>query len=132
MDCKYFPAVLAVADLVFSCSRPIIDQQGRVVAGLVGQPKDPSYTAAADAAFLSILKEGEAASFHPEETLHYRGAFPAINVRVMHGKGTKAPVYLNNHHHGSMMDRLLADANVQRLATFASSESKFLTRPVLL
>lgn len=124
MASKPFFTISAVSHLNFSCSRPIVDKKKRVVAVLAGQPKDAGYATATDAAFLSIIKEGDAASFHPKETHHRRGAFPAINVGVTHGKGTKSPVYLNNHQHGPMMDRLLADPNVQRLAAFASSESK--------
>lgn len=89
---------------------------------LVGQPKDTNYAAAADAAFESIIEEGKAASFTPKESAHRRGAFPAINVGVTHGKGTLAPVYLNNNRHAQMIERLLENPSLQRLATFASCE----------
>lgn len=91
-----------------------------MVAALVGQPKDDGYAAAADAAFAAMVEEARATSFLPTQSLHRRGTFPAVNVGVTHGKDAQAPVFLNNHQHTEMMDRLLGNASIQRLAAFAS------------
>lgn len=122
MDCKFIIVFWPLAYHRFSCNCPIVDQKGRIIAVLVGQPKDASFISAAETVFESMVREGKAASFLPKETLHCQGAFPAINMGVTHGKGTLAPVYLNNHRHTPMMERLLDDPAVQRLAAFASGE----------
>ncbi|TFK76059.1 hypothetical protein BDN72DRAFT_867771 [Pluteus cervinus] len=68
-----------------------------------------------------MLREGEAADFHKKEKDHRRGVFPAINIGVTHGKGTPHPIQLSAGTHSAMMRRLLEDADMQRLAFFASA-----------
>lgn len=101
---------------------PIVDSDGRIIAVLVGQPRDERYKQSADAVFDLLTEERETAVFDDHETQHRRGNFPVLNVGVTHGTGTQAPVYLNNQRHAEMAERLLADTNVKRLAAFASGK----------
>lgn len=67
-----------------------------------------------------MLEEGSREYFEPEERQHRRGNFPAINVGITHGKGSPVPTNLANQGHQELVERLLADAGVKRLAAFAS------------
>ncbi|KAJ6473442.1 hypothetical protein C8R47DRAFT_987457 [Mycena vitilis] len=100
--------------------RPIIDCHGRIIAVLVGQPKDPTYATAVKAAYSTITQEGLAARFPADMRKHRRGLFAAINVGLSYGKGQTAPSWLRNDY-AELTDRLLADKNVIRMATFASA-----------
>ena len=72
--------------------------------------------------FHRIYNEGRRERFSQSECNHPRGAFPAINVGMTHGKGTIQPVNLNNVNHSAMVQRLLADEDIQRMAGFASGK----------
>ncbi|TFK18416.1 hypothetical protein FA15DRAFT_565693, partial [Coprinopsis marcescibilis] len=50
---------------------------------------------------------------------HRRGRFPAVNVGTSYGQGSKKPANLR-HHDVELVERLLRDKDVQRLATFGS------------
>lgn len=100
--------------------RPLLDRLGRIYSILVGQPRDETYLASAHRCHKKILEEGCCEHFEPEERRHCRGNFPAINAGITHGKGLPAPTNLSNNGHREMVERLLADADVNRLATFAS------------
>ncbi|RDB20133.1 hypothetical protein Hypma_012874 [Hypsizygus marmoreus] len=102
-------------------SRPLLDDNGTVLAALVGQPPDPSFRRAARRAFETLMREGQAAGFRREEMSSRRGQFAALNVGVTYGNRTTQPVTLNDHEHADMVSRLLADADFQRLASFASA-----------
>lgn len=51
---------------------------------------------------------------------HRRGQFPVVNVGVTHGNGTGAPVNRSNRGVTDLVDRLLENSDVKRLADFAS------------
>ncbi|KAG6849243.1 hypothetical protein H0H93_010125 [Arthromyces matolae] len=104
-----------------SVSRPIVDKEGRIIAALVGQPQDPSFSKAATSAYETIAREGNAAAFRREESIHRRGPYPAVHCGVVHAKGTTEPVDVNCRRHAAMVNRLLADPNIRRLASFASA-----------
>ena len=93
-----------------------------MTVALVAIPKDLSYRSATKRAFHRIYNEGRRERFSQSECNHPRGAFPAINVGVTHGKGTIQPVNLDNHNHSPMAKRLLADEDIQRMAGFASGK----------
>ncbi|KAF8961281.1 hypothetical protein BDZ97DRAFT_1921353 [Flammula alnicola] len=82
--------------------RPIVDKNGRIIGVLVGRSDDPEYDRAAERAFSTILEEGRKGTFRPDEVQHHRSATPAMNIGVMHGKGTLKPVNLNNHQNTEM------------------------------
>lgn len=94
------------------------------MVALVAIPKDPGYRGATRRAFHQILNEGCKEQFSKPECNHPRGAFPAVNVGITHGKGTTKPINLDNHDHTPMIQRLLADEDIQRLAGFTSGQSE--------
>jgi hypothetical protein len=101
--------------------RPILDSEDRVVAVLAGRPKNPRFLEAADLACRAIFEEGKSVSFKHSERNHVRGLFPAINVGVARPPGSPEPANLSAH--PQMVARLLANSNVQILASYASCGS---------
>jgi hypothetical protein len=99
---------------------PLVDANGHVFAVLVGQPKDPAYTASTCKAYDAIIREGIAASFLSSMKHHHRGLFAAINVGLSYGQGQVVPSWLHNDEYDGVADRLLANEHVARMATFAS------------
>ncbi|RDB21164.1 hypothetical protein Hypma_011940 [Hypsizygus marmoreus] len=87
-------------------NKPLLDNTGTVIAVLVGQPLDEGYRRAAA---------------NPPSTWHY----PALNVGVTYAKGMGEPATLNDREHSAMVSRLLADEDIERLATFASAAFQF-------
>ncbi|KAJ7161982.1 hypothetical protein C8R43DRAFT_880570 [Mycena crocata] len=104
--------------LPLSDARPLVDAEGRIFAVLAGQPRDPMYAAAVARAYDTITKEGDAAYF-PYDMRHHRRA--AINVGLSYGKGQKVPSWLGTGPYAAMMERLLGDEDLKRMATFASA-----------
>ncbi|KAG6849652.1 hypothetical protein H0H93_006573, partial [Arthromyces matolae] len=102
-------------------SCPLVDRDGRIIGVLVGRPHSQSYMDAADAVYELIVAEGLQAAFRPNEQEHRRGPFPAVHCGIVHAKGTTEPMNVNSRRHVDMINRLVADKNVQRLATFASA-----------
>lgn len=89
----------------------------------MGQPADSTYRDAAARVHEAMMTEADKAVFKRSQTQHARGHFPAINVGITHGVGTTSPLILSQGDHQGMVDRLLANKDVQRLATFGSSQS---------
>ncbi|KAJ7886685.1 hypothetical protein B0H13DRAFT_2235202 [Mycena leptocephala] len=110
------------AHLTLSSSdpQPLVDVHGRVFAVLVGQPRRDRYAASVAAAYNTITREGMAARFPAPMYKHRRGLFAAINVCLSYGKGQTAPSWLQTNH-DDLADRLLANPDINRLATFASA-----------
>ncbi|KAJ7093862.1 hypothetical protein B0H15DRAFT_776299 [Mycena belliarum] len=102
-------------------SRPIVDAHGRIVAALAGQPRGPDYAAAAARAFSALETERKAANFKAEMAQHRRGGYVALNVGLSYGQGQRAPSLLRNGAYGALLSRLVGNADVIRLATFASA-----------
>ncbi|PPQ67439.1 hypothetical protein CVT26_007233 [Gymnopilus dilepis] len=102
-------------------SKPYFDSEGRLVCVAAGRPDDARFLAAADAVFEHLAVAGKAAAFRKSHVEHPRGAFPAVNVGITHGQGTQRPVNLQTHELKGVVEELLADENVQRLATFGSA-----------
>ncbi|KAK0502400.1 hypothetical protein EDD18DRAFT_1065079, partial [Armillaria luteobubalina] len=100
---------------------PIVDCQGRIVVVMVGQPHDPSYSAACMEAHDTILCEGAAANFCKPSNNHRCGGFPAVNIRILYGKGQKAPSRLQNGTLAAIINRLVGSEAVMRMATYAST-----------
>ncbi|KDR76661.1 hypothetical protein GALMADRAFT_22471, partial [Galerina marginata CBS 339.88] len=96
-----------------------VDKDNRIFTVLVGQPDDEGYSKSAAAVYELLKAEAGRAGLVAAE--HRRGRFPVMNVGVTHGNGTEEPVNRNNREHTDVADRLLADPNVKRLASFASS-----------
>ncbi|KAJ7791036.1 hypothetical protein B0H14DRAFT_2276728, partial [Mycena olivaceomarginata] len=49
------------------------------------------------------------------------GPFPAVNCGITYGKGQRVPKRMNNGVHVWLIERLLGNPDVQRMATFASA-----------
>jgi hypothetical protein len=75
---------------------------------------------AADRAANAIQSEGKGAKFSQAEVKHRRGHFPAIAVGISSGNGQTVPERLKHERHAHMVERLMANPSIIRLATFAS------------
>ncbi|KAJ7254621.1 hypothetical protein B0H12DRAFT_1016828 [Mycena haematopus] len=101
--------------------RPLVDNQGRIFAVLVGQPDEDGYGAAARNVFDFIKREGFATHFPASMRHHRRGLFAAINVGLTHGKGQLTPTWMDNGEYTGLAARLLAHQDIIRMANFASA-----------
>ncbi|KAJ7889895.1 hypothetical protein B0H14DRAFT_2336659, partial [Mycena olivaceomarginata] len=101
--------------------RPLFDSQGRIFLVLAGRPVADGYAAAATRAYEFMKTMGTAAGFSASMRHHRRGLFAAINVGLTYGKGQDAPTWLDNKHHTRLAEDLLANKDLARMASFASS-----------
>ncbi|KAJ6513497.1 hypothetical protein DFH09DRAFT_1433163 [Mycena vulgaris] len=83
--------------------RPLVDAAGRVFAVLAGQPR-------------------HATAFPRDMRKHRRGLSAAVNVGLSYGKGQRVPGCLKTDY-DLMLDRLLNNPAIERMATFASDRS---------
>lgn len=97
----------------------------KIFAVAVGRPDDAAYDAAYEEAYAAMLKAGQEGAFTEEELSHRRGEFPAVNVGISYGHGAQAPHNLRTHHHTAMLQDLLHNPGVTRMANFASSKCMF-------
>lgn len=106
-----------------SCSDPrlIVDNKERIVAVIVGQPHDPSYSAACMDTHDQIMQEGAAANFRKGPSRR-RGRFPAVNVGISYGKGQRVPSRLQNGALATIVNRLIGSEAVMRMAAYASGK----------
>ncbi|KAG6851995.1 hypothetical protein C0991_004349, partial [Blastosporella zonata] len=102
-------------------SKPLICKDGCIFAVLAGQPDSVSYAEACRLAYETIMEEGKAADFSNAQLHHKRGDFPAVNIGVTMGLGATYPTNLQTGKHNDMLQRLLANPNIQRLANFADT-----------
>ncbi|KAJ7084525.1 hypothetical protein B0H15DRAFT_751412, partial [Mycena belliarum] len=102
-------------------ARPIVDAHGRIVAVLAGQPRGADYAAAALSAFDVLEEERKAANFRAAMATHRRGGYVALHVGLSYGKGQRVPSWLDNGAYNPLLERLLANPSINRLATFASA-----------
>ncbi|KAJ7832587.1 hypothetical protein B0H13DRAFT_1654163 [Mycena leptocephala] len=98
---------------------PLLDKHGRIIAVLAGRPNRDAYLASATAAFHAICSAGLGAQFPAALRQHRRGLFTAINVGLFYGKGQATPCWLNNKEYTPLVDGLLVNGDVRRLACFA-------------
>lgn len=100
--------------------RPLTESRGKIGAVLAGRPNDPTYLDDCNAAYNAIQSEGTSAHFHLQEPpKNRRGKYVSLSVGVSHGQGTTEPVNLKNTVHESMLDRLLSNKSIMRMAAFA-------------
>ncbi|KAJ7681383.1 hypothetical protein B0H17DRAFT_1138539 [Mycena rosella] len=103
-------------------SRPLVDARGRIFAVLVGQPRgDPGWDAAVSDAFRHISAEGRAANFPAFMAKHRRGLFAVLNVGLTYGKGQTVPSRLFDSNYAGIIDRLLGNLAIQRMASYADA-----------
>ncbi|KAG6819797.1 hypothetical protein H0H93_008551 [Arthromyces matolae] len=102
--------------------KPLVSDDGRVFGVLVGQvANDRSWIASCQKAFEAIQEGGDHEDFVEAETQHCRGNFPAINVGVTMGFGATYPTNLSRGAHTKMLDRLLKDPHIIRIANFVDA-----------
>ncbi|KAJ7823994.1 hypothetical protein B0H14DRAFT_3088842 [Mycena olivaceomarginata] len=105
-------------------ARPLVDNASRIFAVLAGQPDDDKWCAAVCRAYDFIKAEGIGADFPAAMRKHRRGLFAAINAAINvglgYGKGQRLPTWMDNKQHTPMVNRLLAQEDINRLANFAS------------
>ncbi|KAJ6549028.1 hypothetical protein DFH09DRAFT_926354, partial [Mycena vulgaris] len=101
--------------------RPLVDNQGRIIAVLAGQPRHDAYREAVERAFRAIRDAGDEARFPASMRRHRRGLFAAINVGLSYGKGQTTPGWLNNKEYTGLTEGLLANTDIGRLAGFADT-----------
>ncbi|KAJ7073290.1 hypothetical protein B0H15DRAFT_957355 [Mycena belliarum] len=102
-------------------ARPLVDARGRIFAVLAGQPRDAGWASAVERVYRVVSAEGTAASFPAKMHHHRRGLFAAVNVGLSYGKGQRIPSRLLNPRYDLMLDRLLKNPDIDRMATFASA-----------
>ncbi|RDB30932.1 hypothetical protein Hypma_004908 [Hypsizygus marmoreus] len=100
---------------------PIRDRHGLVIAVLGGRPADISYVQDADAIYYAIMSEGQHAKFSAKASQSRKGAFAALNVGVSYGNGQERPSRLNTGKHAAMLERLVSNPALQRIAAFQSA-----------
>ncbi|KAJ6546007.1 hypothetical protein DFH09DRAFT_927467 [Mycena vulgaris] len=96
MNCEPFPCSCSLIDAFPSTPRPLVDNQGRIIAVLVGQPRHNAYREAVERAFWAIRDAGDKECFPASMRRHHRGLFAAVNVGLSYGKGQMTPGWLNN------------------------------------
>lgn len=69
----------------------------------------------------------QAADFSDEQKVHRRGEYPVLNVGVSPGQGSCAPLNLNLHGNQHVVDELLNDPDVKRMAAYQNCMSHFLS-----
>ncbi|KAF6743135.1 hypothetical protein DFP72DRAFT_828953, partial [Ephemerocybe angulata] len=96
-----------------------------ILVVLVPQLDDPAYVSSVIRATETILREGEDAQFTPEELEHRRASeSAALNVGPYYGGGATEPGNIRNGRHTAMLERLVADPDITRMASFADATFK--------
>lgn len=75
----------------------IIDDEGRIIAVLVGRPVGDDWPYVVAGLEAAINQLGKAAKFTEEECDHRRGPLPAMDFGVSHGGGQKVHQYFLGH-----------------------------------
>ncbi|KAF9549163.1 hypothetical protein CPC08DRAFT_648268 [Agrocybe pediades] len=100
---------------------PVLDKDGRIALVCAGRPNDSSYDESARKACEALLREASATTFRREEINHKRGVYPVVNAGITYGNGPIEPIRLNNGKHADVVERLLENPDVKRLAHFQSA-----------
>ncbi|TFK67072.1 hypothetical protein BDN72DRAFT_879900 [Pluteus cervinus] len=129
-------ALPSYGDLVFdgykvvewdgSVPHAILDDEERIVAVLVGQPKHASWREAILDAAKTCAEVREAGErdllFNDDHTFHRRGNFTAISIGVSHGGGQTRPGNLfHPKKRKLLLQTLLERKSIQRIAGFQST-----------
>jgi hypothetical protein len=107
--------------------RSITDRTGARIAVLAGRPDDIDFRKACADAYNAIQIEGAQIKFEDDQLRHKRGDFPAVNIGVSHGGGTKEPTNLNVGRAAGAAERLLQNEGLRRLSEFQDGEPLTLT-----
>ncbi|KAJ7676316.1 hypothetical protein B0H14DRAFT_2423560 [Mycena olivaceomarginata] len=121
MECKqHLPIPAATHQYSPRATRPLVDNASRIFAVLAGQPDNSEWCVAVSRAFECIKTEGSNTQFPTAMCRHRRGLFAAISVRLVYSKGQRVLTWLDNKQYTSVVDRLLGNRDINRLANFAS------------
>ncbi|KAJ2922433.1 hypothetical protein H1R20_g14668, partial [Candolleomyces eurysporus] len=98
------------------------ERSDKIMVVMTGQPNDLSYRECQLRITHKILKVGEAAEFTAEELEHKQASnSAALNTGIFHGVGTSGPVNLSNGKRAQLLEDLVKDPDVCRVASFADS-----------
>ncbi|KAJ3552338.1 hypothetical protein NP233_g12907 [Leucocoprinus birnbaumii] len=112
--------------------RPLIDPQGNVFGVLAGRPNDDEWLKACERLYDAMCLEASQVEFTKKQYTH-RGDFPAINVGISPGQGSKFPHNLGLGTYEAMMTRLLENPGLQYIADYHSCEYRLIDlRPLLI
>ncbi|KAJ3569745.1 hypothetical protein NP233_g4852 [Leucocoprinus birnbaumii] len=95
--------------------RPLIDSAGNVFGALAGRPNDEEWLRACEQLYEAMTLESSQKNFEVKYYTH-RGDFPAINVGLTSGQGSKFPHNIRLDKHEGMMQRLLENRDLQYIA----------------
>lgn len=87
-----------------------------MVVVLIGKPGG-DYDIASERVFKFIQHLGNSEPFTRGETQHLRGKFPAVNAGISLGPGCTFPSRVGVGSHDEMVEKLLNNKDVQRLAS---------------
>ncbi|KII88462.1 hypothetical protein PLICRDRAFT_111033 [Plicaturopsis crispa FD-325 SS-3] len=111
-----------MSHIASSTPRVLLDDEGRIFAVLVGQPKDPRWAGECQAAANLMEITQKQCRLSKKQKVHRRGNFSCLSVGVSHGGGQKAPGNLrHNKTNKKQLDILLASPSIRRIAGFGSS-----------
>ncbi|KAG6824927.1 hypothetical protein H0H92_005376 [Tricholoma furcatifolium] len=95
------------------------------VSSRKGALRSDTPTSAHYSAYDAMAEEGQRVNFLESELHHKRGNYPAVNVGVTMGLGATYPTNLSTGSHSQMMNRLLANRDIIRMANFADTAFNF-------
>ena len=128
----YCPTSTVCLTRAFTRESIIIEdsETGTAVVVCVGRPEDPSYDQACanthEALCSAGMDAGPTAAVNPK-----RGRFPALNAGLCYGHGPPKPYNLQNRGHEELVQQLLDNPNIQRLAHAQSGGSSSSSPPFL-
>lgn len=93
------------------------------MAILAGRPSDPSYVESMLRATDAILRAREQADFTHDECHHGRADdSAALNYGTYYGGGGEVPGNLKNGRHTEILEALVSNPDLSRMASFADGE----------
>ncbi|KAF6750834.1 hypothetical protein DFP72DRAFT_817224 [Ephemerocybe angulata] len=114
-----------------ACSKPqvVVNQEnGQILTILEGRAADPLFMKSADRATEAILKVAEGAEFTEEEREHKRASdSAALNMGIYYGRGATKLGNMANGRHAEMLEVLVSDPDISRIAGFADYDKICLT-----
>jgi hypothetical protein len=82
-------------------------------------PADPTYKASAASAYEKFKAAGQVEAFKHAECIHRRGQFPALPFGISYGNGQTSPARLGTGGHSELVEMLLGDRCLKRVASYA-------------
>ncbi|KAJ2935881.1 hypothetical protein H1R20_g1211, partial [Candolleomyces eurysporus] len=107
-------------------SQVIIEENtDKIMIVMASQPDDPTYQKCQLRVTDKVLEVGKAAEFTAEELHHKRASeSAALNHGIFHRVGTSGPVNLSNGKCTQLLEDLVKDPDICRMASFADASFK--------